>query len=77
MAAGERQIVREFIASRGRETRQKDLPPEETITFDVQTGTTRIVGVHIELIPIPLETRFVLRARAELMEPSDLRRTIP
>ena len=76
-STNESQIVGEFIPAGGGVAGQEDAATKESKTLDIQSWPSQIVGIHVELIPIPLHAGFVGGSRAELMEPRSLERAVP
>src|SRR5205085_2040488 len=77
MPANESQIVSELIAAGSGVAGQEDAAAEKAITLNVESWASQIVGVHIELIPVPLEAGFIRGRLAKVMKPRSLESAVP
>ena len=67
--ANEGEVVGELVPPGLSMAGQKNSTAEEPIPLHVQSRPATIVGVHVELVPVPLHARFVHRPSAELVKP--------
>ena len=73
----QREIVAELVASTGCVAGQENTAPEKSISLNIQSRSTSIIRIYVELVEVPLQPRLVDRAWAELMEPRSLQRIVP
>src|SRR5258706_3080674 len=71
------QVVRKGIGASRCAALKKKPPDKETAALHIQPRSAGIIGVHVKLVNVPLDARFVCRRGVELMEPRTLQSAVP